>query len=120
MRRQLVPALIAIALSPCCPRLRDRHHPCRRCVFSHRAAGSLIKDAKGRVVGSSLIGQNFKGAQYFHPRPAADDYASGPDYSYGSNYGPTNPTFLKASPTPCVPIARRTVSARMCPCPLTR
>jgi len=96
MRRQLFPALVAIALFTVLAlgygivtTLVDE------VLFSHQAAGSLVKDSKGRVVGSSLIGQNFKAAQYFHPRPAADDYAAGPDYSYGSNYGPTNPTFLK-------------------------
>ena len=58
-------------------------------LFNDKADGSLVKDAKGHVVGSSLIGQDFTKPKYFHPRPAADDYASGPDYSYGSNYGPT-------------------------------
>ena len=63
-------------------------------LFKHKADGSLVKDAKGQVVGSSLIGQDFTKKEYFHPRPEADDYASGPDYSYGSNYGPTNPALI--------------------------
>ena len=37
-----------------------------------------MTDASGHVVGSSLIGQDFTKPVYFHPRPEADDYASGP------------------------------------------
>jgi K+-transporting ATPase ATPase C chain len=44
--------------------------------------------AGGRVVGSSLIGQEWKGAQWFHGRPSAGNYdASG---SGGSNLGPNS------------------------------
>jgi K+-transporting ATPase ATPase C chain len=55
-------------------------------VFAERANGSLV-ERDGEVVGSSLIGQAFKGPEWFVGRPDAfDPTASGP-----SNLGPTNP-----------------------------
>ena len=49
---------------------------------------------QGKDVGSSLIGQEFKGAQWFRSRPSAGSYdalASG-----GTNLGPNSPDLLKA------------------------
>lgn len=53
-----------------------------RVAFHDRATGSLVR-SDGRVVGSSLIGQQFTGPQWFHGRPSATDYSG--DTSGGSN-----------------------------------
>src|ERR1700727_2078331 len=70
-------------------------------IFPKQAEGSLI-EKDGKVVGSALIGQEFKDDKYFHGRPSA---TSAPDpadatktvsapynaaNSGGSNLGPTS------------------------------
>jgi K+-transporting ATPase ATPase C chain len=72
--------------------------------MSRQANGSLVKNTQGKVVGSSLIGQNFADKdgnplpQYFQPRPSKagngyDGLASG-----GSNYGPSNANLVGNQP----------------------
>ena len=67
--------------------------------FASRANGSFVSSS-GRVVGSSLIGQNFSDAkgnplpQYFQPRPSAAGNGYDPTASGGSNLGPSNPKLL--------------------------
>lgn len=62
-------------------------------LFPYQAHGSLIVDSDNRVIGSTLIGQNFTAPQYFHSRPSASGYDAAS--SGGSNLGPTNPSFLE-------------------------
>jgi K+-transporting ATPase ATPase C chain len=70
-------------------------------LFPKQAQGSLI-EKDGKVVGSALIGQEFKGDKYFHGRPSATTAPDPADStktvpapynaanSGGSNLGPTS------------------------------
>src|SRR6266568_1050119 len=70
-------------------------------LFPRQAQGSLI-ERDGKVVGSALIGQQFKDDKYFHGRPSATTAPDPADStktvpapynaanSGGSNLGPTS------------------------------
>src|SRR6201997_5426697 len=70
-------------------------------IFPKQAQGSLI-ERDGKVIGSALIGQEFKSGKYFHGRPSATTAPDPADSSKtvaapynagnsgGSNLGPTS------------------------------
>jgi K+-transporting ATPase ATPase C chain len=76
-------------------------------AFNKQANGSQVS-FHGRVVGSSLLCQEFVDAkgnplpQYFQPRPSAaiptptpkGDFGCDPTFSAASNYGPNNPALI--------------------------
>jgi len=65
-------------------------------VFPHQAAGSLIT-RDSRVIGSSLIGQNFSDPKYFWGRlSATSPQPYNASASSGSNLGPLNPALQDA------------------------
>ena len=63
-------------------------------VAPGRADGSLVRDASGQVVGSSLLGQSFDGPQWFWARPSTCDYSG--TISGGSNLPQGSPEALAA------------------------
>jgi K+-transporting ATPase ATPase C chain len=56
-------------------------------VFPGAANGSEVS-LDGKVVGSKLIGQEFKGLAWFHSRPSATEYSG--DVTYFGNAGPNS------------------------------
>ncbi|MBN9001520.1 MAG: potassium-transporting ATPase subunit C, partial [Rhizobiales bacterium] len=84
-------------------------------LFPYRAGGSLI-ERDDKVIGSSLIGQSFTEAKYFHGRPSATT-ASDPEdasktiaapynasSSMGSNLGPTSKALAGRQRRLCRPV----------------
>src|SRR5260370_31741367 len=135
MLRQIRPAIVLIVLMTV---LTGLVYPLgmtgiARVLFPHQAAGSLI-EKDGKVVGSSLIGQNFQDPKYFWGRPSATTDTDPNDAtktvpapynaanSVGSNLGPTSKTLVERvtgeadklradNPNAAVPIDLVTTSA---------
>ncbi len=64
--------------------------------FPWQAGGSLIRNSKGGVIGSALIGQPFQDPKYFWSRPSATaEFPYNPLASGGSNLGPTNEELIR-------------------------
>jgi K+-transporting ATPase ATPase C chain len=56
-------------------------------AFPGKSDGSLVS-VNGNVVGSKLIGQEFKGTRYFHSRPSATGYSG--NVTFFGNVGPNS------------------------------
>jgi K+-transporting ATPase ATPase C chain len=108
MLRQIRPAIVLIVLMTV---LTGLVYPLgmtgiASMLFPRQAAGSLI-EKDGKVLGSSLIGQNFTDPKYFWGRPSATTDTDPNDASktvpapynaansVGSNLGPTSKTLVE-------------------------
>ncbi|MDD1716566.1 MAG: potassium-transporting ATPase subunit KdpC [Methanolinea sp.] len=64
-------------------------------AFPSQAHGSLVRNESGAIIGSELIGLQFRGPLYFEGRPSS---TAGAPYnaalSGGSNLGPSNPALM--------------------------
>lgn len=95
MRRQLLPAVRTLLVFTV---LVGLVYPLAvtaiaQVALPRQSEGSLLARS-GATVGSQLLGQNFAGPQYLHPRPSAAGDGYDPASTAASNLGPTNPDLL--------------------------
>jgi K+-transporting ATPase ATPase C chain len=64
-------------------------------VMPAQANGSLVRDADGRVIGSSVVGQAFASERYFQTRPSAAGTSYDGLASSGSNLGPASQVLVE-------------------------
>jgi K+-transporting ATPase ATPase C chain len=89
MRRDLITSLIAIVVLTL---LLGLAYPLlttgvAQVLWPNKADGSQV-ERDGRVVGSRLIGQEFKGPRWFHSRPSATGYSA--NVTFFNNLGPNS------------------------------
>jgi len=94
MRRELVTSVLAVLVITV---LFGLAYPLivtgvAQVAFPGRADGSKVKRA-GEVVGSRLVGQEFRGTRYFHSRPSVTGYD--PAATFFNNLGPNQKELRK-------------------------
>jgi K+-transporting ATPase ATPase C chain len=79
-------------------------------LFPRQANGSLVT-VRGKVVGSSIIGQLWTKPQYFQGRPSAAGKGYDPTSTGGTNLGPTSKKLIDATKATIVTLKKQNPDA---------